>query len=847
MESLLKPLFATSLLLGLQVSEAFCLPLPDEIPGMMARLCFDCHQGEEAEGGLNFDSLKFTLDTPSQRARWTLIHDRIQAGEMPPGTNDEDASQLRASELQTLGEALFRKIELADRRDIIEQGRGRLRRLTREEYEANLRDVLKLPHLDIQDILPEDREQSGSTRVARVLDLSRVQLTAYLNAAEIALDQAMSHGPEPPPTRKYRAEGTRLFQASSTFGGREAMFFAKDDGAVVGEELQSLEHDPTLELALFRSAHWPYFGYPKGFVAQTPGEYRVRFSARSVRQIAGFHLLPANKPVPMTFRARKPSGPDVSGDVRATGGLLDIQPEPAVYETRIRLQPRETFEYSLLGLPVPLARNVEGGPPTYRFPPFPEAGQPGVAFQWLEVEGPLPPASWPSPSHEVLFDHLGVAPQPGSPKAEARRLLKRFMDRAAREPLPPATLERYFQLVERQLEGNASFTEAMLTGYKAFLCSSHFLLLRDTSAPDNGSLGPFAVASRLSHFLTNTRPDTKLMEIATANQLRDSKTLRSETDRLIDSDRFGRFVESITNDWLDMRKLSHDEPNILLYPEYRFDFYLVESMARETRQFVSAMIRENLPVTALIETDFVFANDRLAAHYDLPATPGSHLRKVQLPEESPYGGLLTQAAIMKVTANGTSTSPVIRGAWVMDRLLGSPPPPPPKSVPAIEPDIRGAQTIREQLAKHAVGSCAKCHSEFDPIGFGLENFDIYGRWRTRYRGRETGEEVTGIDRAGHDYYYTLGANIESAGKLSDGQTFENIHELKMVLSNQSRQLARNVLHRLVVHATGVPIRFSERAEIETLLDSCEANGYRLRDLLHALVQSRIFLGQEHCR
>ncbi|MCA9209421.1 MAG: DUF1592 domain-containing protein, partial [Planctomycetales bacterium] len=564
--------------------------------------------------------------------------------------------------------------------------------------------------------------------------------------------------------------------------------------AVGAKELEALKDDAALELALFRSAHWPYYGYPRGFVAKLPGEYRVRFSARAVLQTEGYQLHPATVPVPMTFRARKPSGPDVSGDVRATGGIMDIQPQPAVYETTVRLLPTETFEYSLLGLPVPLARNVNGGPPTYRYPPFPEGGQPGVAFQWLEFEGPLPPESWPPPSHRVLFDDFGPDVTSANPTEDARRLLRRFVGLAAREPVSDEALVRFEQLIQRRIEQGSPFREAMFAGYKAFLCSSHFLYLREPSDPATGTYDQYAIASRLSHFLTNTRPDPVLLELAAAGKLRDADTLRRETDRLISSPGFERFVANFTNYWLDLRNIRRYEPDVRLYPEYRFDDYLIESMELETRTFFTAMIRDNLPVSVLIAADFVYVNDRLARHYGLNPIHGSKMKKVVLPDDSPYGGLLTQAAIMKVTANGTSTSPVIRGAWIMERLIGQPPPPPPKSVPAVEPDIRGAKTIRELLTLHTESeSCAGCHARFDPIGLALENFDILGGWRNRYRGLEQGEPVTGIDRAGHDFAYTLAEPVDASGQLLDGRSFQDIHDLKALLASHPRQLARNLL------------------------------------------------------
>ena len=181
----------------------------------------------------------------------------------------------------------------------------------------------------------------------------------------------------------------------------------------------------------------------------------------------------------------------------------------------------------------------------------------------------------------------------------------------------------------------------------------------------------------------------------------------------------------------------------------------------------------------------------------------------------------------------------------MERLIGQPPPPPPKSVPAVEPDIRGAKTIRELLELHTKSkSCSACHARFDPVGLALENFDVFGGWRTRYRGIDQGESITGIDRAGHDFSYSLVESVDVSGKMVDGQLFEDIHELKLILLNDQRQLARNLLYQFTLYSTGTPVRFSEREEIEAILDECEPNGYRVRDLVHALVQSVIFLGKE---
>jgi hypothetical protein len=811
-------------------------------PPQIEKSCLECHDKDNTKGSLDLTALPFDLTNPATRDRWIRIHDRVEKGEMPPKAED-----LPQPDRAALVKSLASSITTADHADILAHGRGPLRRLNRDEYEQNLRDLLQLPDLDIRDILPEDREGHRFNKTTDMLDMSRVQLVAYLDAAEAALHMAMTTEAAPPPMIKYRAVGTDLFPGTGTFGNREAMFFTRDNKAVEfkgkdkgGPTEKDLATDDTLEMALFRSASWPYLGTPKHFTAKRTGNYKVRFSARAVLQQPGYVITPATQPLPMTFRTRKPAGVDIINEVHDSGGIIDIQPEKRVYETTVRLRAGEAIEYSLLGQPMPLAMNPNGSAPTYRYPPFPEGGQPGLAVQWLEIEGPIESQTWPPPSHRVLFDDLGVEVKPKDPQQDAKRLLRRFVKLAAREPVPEEDLKLFDTLIQTQLSKNAPFAEAMLAGYKAFLASGDFIYVREPMKADDH----FAIASRLSHFLTNSRPDARLMDLAQNKKLRDPQTLRTETDRLIASSGFDRFVKNFTDCWLNLRHVRRDDPDIRLFPEYRFDEYLVESMERETRTFFTAMIRDNLPASVLVKTDFVFANDRLAKHYQLPPLTGSAMRKVTLPKDSPLGGLLTQAAVLKVSANGTTTSPVVRGAWVMERLIGQPPPPPPASVPAVEPDIRGAKTIRDLLALHTKSkSCAACHARFDPVGLALENFDILGGWRTHYRGLEEGERITGIDRAGHSYSYTIATSVDTTGKLLDGRTFKNINDLKTLLAADPRQLARNLLHQFTIYATGTPVRFSDRPEIESLLNTCAKNNYPIRDLLHALIQSPIFLGQ----
>ncbi len=804
-----------------------------ELKTLIGKGCLGCHSGSSAKGGLDLASLAFDLANRASRERWIRIHDRIEKREMPP-QGSELTPAARAAMLRQLAPAIHQ----ADLADVIRNGRGPMRRLNRDEYEQNLRDVLQLPDLDIRDMLPEDREAHHFNKVSETLDMSRVQLAAYLDAAEAALRKAAATATAPPAVTLFRTFGRNLFPGIRSTGTRRSMFFIKDNKGVNVESERAmpfpkeLEQDPSLEMGLFRSPGWPYGAFPRGYAAKHDGRYRVRFSARAVLQHSDFQLSDAKHNVPMTLRSRRPTNHDIAEDMKSVGGILEIQPGAHVYETTVPLVAGQTVEYGLLGLPIPQV-DAEGKTGSYRYPPLPAGGQPGVAFQWIEIEGPIPPPAWPPPSHRVLFDDLGVNPAPANPRREASRLFRRFTTLAARGPVPEEAARKFEQLIEARLDKSETFVEAMLTGYQAFLCSDLFLYLREP--PTN-----FAIADRLSHFLANTRPGAELA----ASRLTNPETLRRETDRLIDGSGFDRFVKSFAGYWLNLRHLRRDDPDKRLYPEYQLDEYLVDSLERETLAHLTAVFRDNLPIRNLVEADFVYANERLAKHYQLEPMTGSAIRRVPLPKDSHLGGLLTQGAVLKITANGTSTSPVLRGAWIMDRILGEPAPPPPPGIPAVEPDIRGAKTIRDLLAQHTKSStCAACHAKFDPAGLALENFDVLGRWRTHYRGTSEGERVSGIDNTGHDYVYTIAGPVDASGTLADGRSFRDVRELKAIFGAEPRQLARNLLRQLTVYATGTPVRFSDRAEIERMLDRCAADGYRARDLIHALVRSKIFLGE----
>ena len=375
-------------------------------------------------------------------------------------------------------------------------------------------------------------------------------------------------------------------------------------------------------------------------------------------------------------------------------------------------------------------------------------------------------------------------------------------------------------------------------GLRAILTSPAFLLLEEHP----GRLSDLALATRLSYFLTSSMPDEELMKVAATGQLSKPAVLKAQTERLLKSPRVTNFVSNFVGQWLELRNIDATTPDAKLYPEY--DMLLKLGMVTETEAFFSEMLTNNLPVVNLIQSDFAMLNNRLAEHYELPGVAGEQFRRVSLPADSPRGGVLTQASVLKVTANGTVTSPVIRGAWVMKHLLGQPPPPPPASVGAIEPDTRGTTTIREQLAKHRDSeTCASCHREIDPPGFALESFDVIGGFRENYRSNEKGANAKRKLHGQNIWQYKEGLPVDSSGELADGRKFQDIKDFKKLLLDQQDQVMRALAGNLVTYGTGAGIQFADRDAIVEIEKQAKADGSGLRSLVHAVVQSPLFLSK----
>jgi Protein of unknown function (DUF1592)/Protein of unknown function (DUF1588)/Protein of unknown function (DUF1585)/Protein of unknown function (DUF1587)/Protein of unknown function (DUF1595) len=592
---------------------------------------------------------------------------------------------------------------------------------------------------------------------------------------------------------------------------------------------------------------------------------------------------PGRRPEPMGVYAQS------SGKSRSLG-QFDFGIEPTECEIEATLVANEVIQTDGLRL---FRTRVNGTDEQYINPLATEAGMPGYAIQWMEVHGPLDNDRTAS-GYELLFADLplsridvnstsglvlqvparvstaptrppmvtpgappgppgfGTGPRRGAPRLndvrvevltetpreDAHRLLGNFMSRVYRGKVEPQHFERFLKLFDHQYEQGVGFASAMVSVYTAVLASPGLIFLDEQPGP----LDDYAIATRLGLFLWNSEPDITLRKLAEKGKVNSPEILREQIDRMLDHPNSSRFVEAFTDYWLDLRKVDDTSPSTTLYNDYELDEPLRLAAIEETRLFVAKLISDDLPTKNIVDSTFTFLNERLAYHYQIPGVEGAQMRYVPLPSDTLRGGLMTQASILKVTANGTTTSPVVRGNWITERILGVQIAPPP-SVPAVEPDIRGAVTIRQQLDQHrADTSCASCHAKIDPPGFALEAFDVMGGHRHRYRAVNEGmQPEKGIGMNGQAYTFHYSLPVDCAGTLADGESFRDIRELKQIFLRDERSLARNLARQLVTYATGAPISFSDRQAIEQILDRSATSRWGVRSIIHSIVQSELFL------
>jgi mono/diheme cytochrome c family protein len=762
--------------------------------------CYACHSKEakEPKGKFRADQLTADFADEANRKRWSAALERVKAGEMPPKSKPRPPEK----DVRLVTDWIDARMKAAE---VVRRARGRvvLRRLNRVEYENTVRDLLGVD-ADLKELLALDSSMDGFDNVGAALHVSSFAMERYLEAADTALNMAITNRPKPPPLvkKRYGLKETHHFKVMS-----ERVFRLLDDGTVIN----------------FTSSPWQAVTLSP-FYPPDRGNYRFRISA------SGFQS--SGKPVVFWVMS---GGGGMGGTEPHLVGYFDAPADkPKVVEFIDRMEARTTISIHPYGLARSDAVHKIGAD---------KYEGPGLAVQWVEVEGPLND-TWPPHSHRRIFGDLPreKAPTPNRPErvevvskdpaADAERILRPFVPLAFRRAVSDDDLKPFLTLVKKKLAEKRTFEQAMRAALTAVMVSPDFLFLRETP----GKLNDFALASRLSYFLWSTMPDDELLALAEQKKLGQPATLHEQVERMLKSPKAEAFTRNFVGQWLRLRDIDFTEPSYLLYPEY--DHMLRVSMVKETELFFDEVLKNDLSLTNFVASDFSMLNGRLAKHYGIPGVEGWEFRKVKLPRDSHRGGLLTMASVLKTTANGTTTSPVLRGAWVLDRILGTPPPRPPADVPAIEPDTRGTKTIRDQLAKHRkVAACAACHAKIDPPGFALENFDVIGGWRDNYRSTGNGKEVI-ID--GKRMPYLKGPKVEAGDVMPDGRRFRDVDEFKKLLLDDKEQIARALTIKLITYATGAAPRESDKAEIDAIVAAVKGKQYGFRTLIHEIVQSGVF-------
>jgi hypothetical protein len=756
--------------------------------------CFDCHDESTSEGNLNLKALVFNPPNHANFKIWERIFDRVRAGEMPPAGETQPIANAKALFLSQLKTPLM----AADRKDKQEKGRVQVRRLTRREYEHTIHDLLGVD-LPLKELLPEDQVTHGFETVAAGQQLSHFTLASYLDAADRALGEAFAR----------LANGDVTF--SRTLPAAQLGRTPRYRGNYRGPEVRD-------GVAIAWPIRLQFYGRMNTTRVPAAGWYRV--TLKNIQSIN-----PTNGVVWGTLRSGACNSAEPImysiGLVEATAEKRDLTFDAWIRRGHLlELKPNDVSQKPARNGPP----GTRGGSVSYEGMNHEANGLGGIAFSAINLERIYPNAARWQVRRNLLGgltkEEIPKLSQPDQRAAIMRRVITNFAARAFRRPVSETQVAPYIDMAMKVLrEPDARALTALRVAYRAMLCSPRFLTLIEQPGP----LDNHALAARLSYALWNSMPDRQLRSLADAGKLSDSKVFGSEVNRLLDDPKSERFVASFTDQWLNLKEIDFTTPDRRLYRS--FDTVVQASMLGETRSFFRELFEKDLRVSNLIYSDFSMLNERLIRFYrleNLSVKPGAGLQKVNL-KGSPRGGLITHGAILKVTANGTTTSPVVRGVWVSERLLGMEIQPPPPNVPAVEPDIRGAVSIRDQLNKHRnEASCAACHRKIDPAGFALESFDPVGIWRMKYgRGNR-------------------GARVDSSGVTAEGQKFVGIGHWKKIYSSKPELLTEGFTKQFLTYATGAQPRFGDRDTIAAIVKNAASKEYGLRSILHAALSSDVF-------
>jgi hypothetical protein len=802
----------------------FAEDVDPQVTAFLKRYCVECHGATKPKGDFRVDALRIAANT-ADAENWQLVLGNLQLGEMPP----KDAKQPTPADVEKITSWIQSEIARAA---VALKGTGGevvLRRLNRFEYENTIADLFDV-HGDFTAGFPEDLREHGFDNNGAALMLSAAQMQEYMKAADFVLARAIA-----PPTRPETMSKTSTLHD----GNRRAIEIARkglenrlanfdkltpqekantrkmeeavkanpdshgyrfpvwENGTLRPPKLTDGPHlDAVMTVQQYFSGE-PQIGLPAG-----RGWYRVKAVAYALKN--------DGKPARLKFTVHE----GYSGKVpKAESVFAFTDEQPREVEARYYMEPGDRVVFTIMdGAPHSQGRTMIDQP------------GPFIAIRSFSIEGPIY-ESWPPMGHRTLFGDIDPA-QPTPEKAAA--IAAHLAPRLFRRPVNASAVAKYRALFEK-LSKTMKPDDALRGMLTAMLVSPRFLYHEE---PPNGP-DSHAIASRMSYFLWRSTPDDELLKAAADGSLIDAAKRRTQAERMLADARAARFVNDFTGQWLRVREVGVMKANADLYPEY--DAELEAAMRGETEHFIAEMFRRDLPLANFIDSDWAMLNQRLAKHYGIEGVVGPDFRRVSLDKSKTVrGGLLTHASIHAVTSNGSTTSPVIRGTWMLDKFLGIPALPPPPDVPAIEPDIRGATTIKEQLAKHrTIASCNSCHRKIDPLGFALENFDVIGGWRENYRALVE-------PRPGARAKLSDGPRVDSADEWAGVGHFTSFQEFRELVKKREDLVVQNLTHQLATFALGRVPGFADRQPLKDIATNVREKKSGMKSLVLDIVSSPVF-------
>ena len=821
-----------------------------DIRPFLSKHCVECHGPNAQEADLRIDTLDPIFDDRYSAEVWSEVLDRLNRGDMPP----EEKPRPDSEQQEVVTDWITSRLQLAIERQQQNGGQVVLRRLNRSQYNNTIRDLVGLDYSPA-DAFPEDPSGFGFDNVGTALNLSPAHIEQYLDTARQIVRRA-SLGGVKPAAFKWR------FQADvpAMLGKENRLSKPNRRGRMLQYAIVYARDMPARDgFAVVRMKRRHDVGV-REFKVHRPGRYVIRIRAaayvptRADVESAAMKLhdnMQETKLREVESEERKAAMKrywDVTWRERlrqhyATDPMYDYGPP------RMRTVVNKTIPVSSVDVTVGIGDakifefpvyldttkcevqitndyNIPETPYSQRFLYVDEFPRPELLIDWFEVEGPLD-EEWPPKSRKMILRTFAE-----DDPIRARKVLATFMKRAYRRPLRRGEVNQMLRLFEASYRESEDFESALEVPLVAILSSPHFLhLVEEQPSPDSdGRLGNYELANRLSYWLWNTMPDQTLFQLAQQGELRNEEVLLGQIDRMLSDPRSEDFVRSFTTQWLQIRDLSSVSPDERKFT--RFDDHLLWSLTEESVSFFRELLDHDLPVSNFLQSDFAMLNQRLARHYALPVIEGDHLRRVALPEGARRGPLLSQASVHMATSNGTRTSPVKRGAWILENVLGTPPPPPPPNAGDIKPGVPGINkaTVRERLEAHRKNAaCAPCHNKIDPLGFALENYDAIGRWRD-HEGFGYNGQVLKDDPA-----------IDSHGKLPDGSTFEDVNGLQQILMAKKQMFYVCLVKKMMIYALGRGLEITDRPTIEGIVERMPNHGSTLRGIIKDIALSNAFL------